>query len=208
MRIILAWAPFFVLWTLFVTAFADGGFAYASLSGLVNTGTAALLGLGVWRLTRSYRWPDRVRVSFYSTHFAVGFLYASIWAASSLLGSRVFLGVPFAEYLAQPYIIFWRVLMGLWIYGGVAGLCYAMRNFRLLEEQKLKALQAEALATKAALQSLRARLHPHFLYNALHSISALIPDEAVDAERAIERLGDLLRYVLEERITSATMRPN
>jgi len=45
---------------------------------------------------------------------------------------------------------------------------------------------------------LRAQLNPHFLFNALHSVNALIRRDPRKAEQAVEQLADLLRYTLDE----------
>ena len=63
---------------------------------------------------------------------------------------------------------------------------------------------AERLArglTEARLQALKMQLQPHFLFNTLNAISALIPDDAKPARRMIARLGDLLRVTLEHEET-------
>src|SRR5262249_36650634 len=57
---------------------------------------------------------------------------------------------------------------------------------------------AEALASAARLDAVRARLNPHFLFNALHTLAALVKFRPAMAEGAIERLGDMLRYTLKE----------
>jgi sensor histidine kinase YesM len=59
-------------------------------------------------------------------------------------------------------------------------------------------MRAEALAAAARLDALRARLNPHFLFNALHTLAALVKLQPAIAEGAIERLGDMLRYTLKE----------
>jgi hypothetical protein len=41
-------------------------------------------------------------------------------------------------------------------------------------------------------------LNPHFLFNALHTLAALVKFQPTMAENAIERLGDMLRYALKE----------
>jgi LytS/YehU family sensor histidine kinase len=46
--------------------------------------------------------------------------------------------------------------------------------------------------------ALRAQLNPHFLFNALHSLTTLIQDDPVAAQRAVDKLGELLRYALDE----------
>ena len=63
---------------------------------------------------------------------------------------------------------------------------------------------AERLAaglTEARLQALKMQLQPHFLFNTLNAISALIPAEAKPARRMVARLGDLLRIALEHEET-------
>lgn len=60
-----------------------------------------------------------------------------------------------------------------------------------------EAEQARHLATEANLAALRARLNPHFLYNALSTIAALCRIAPRKAERAVIRLGTLLRKAIE-----------
>jgi LytS/YehU family sensor histidine kinase len=52
---------------------------------------------------------------------------------------------------------------------------------------------------EAKLQALRMQLNPHFLFNTLNTISALIHDDPSMADRMVVRLGDLLRRTLEHR---------
>ena len=59
--------------------------------------------------------------------------------------------------------------------------------------------QVEAEAN-ARMRSLQARIHPHFLFNALNTISSLIHDQPDEAERAILDLSDLLRSGLRDRV--------
>ncbi len=65
-----------------------------------------------------------------------------------------------------------------------------------LAESRLRTAQAETAATRAELASIEARLNPHFLSNALHSVSALVASDPLAAEEALDRIGDLFRYSL------------
>jgi len=65
-----------------------------------------------------------------------------------------------------------------------------------LAESRLRTAQAETAATRAELASIQARLNPHFLSNALHSVSALVASDPLAAEDALDRIGDLFRYSL------------
>jgi two-component system LytT family sensor kinase len=68
------------------------------------------------------------------------------------------------------------------------------RDFRAseLEQSLLRARLAEA-----QLRALKMQLHPHFLFNTLHSISSLVLEDAAKANNMIARLGDFLRLTLD-----------
>jgi LytS/YehU family sensor histidine kinase len=63
----------------------------------------------------------------------------------------------------------------------------------------------EADAARAQLAALRAQLHPHFLFNALHAVVQLIPVDPRRAVQAAEQLADLLRTSLEEQRDRVTL---
>jgi LytS/YehU family sensor histidine kinase len=67
-----------------------------------------------------------------------------------------------------------------------------LRTWQLAEER------ARSLAAEAKLSSLESRVRPHFLFNTLNSISALIGEEPEKAEKNVERLARLLRFSLDE----------
>jgi hypothetical protein len=72
------------------------------------------------------------------------------------------------------------------------------------DRMRLRATQAERdaevrtrQALRAELTALQSRTNPHFLFNALNTIAALIAEDPAVAERAVERLASLLRYALD-----------
>ncbi|HWX39532.1 MAG TPA: histidine kinase, partial [Blastocatellia bacterium] len=68
---------------------------------------------------------------------------------------------------------------------------------RELQLKELEEERARKLALEARLSSLESRIHPHFLFNTLNSISSLIQEDPVLAERLVERLAALLRFSLD-----------
>jgi sensor histidine kinase YesM len=86
---------------------------------------------------------------------------------------------------------------------GISGYLYEAVRTRLdtttlrLRTAELERERARKLAAEASLASLQSRIHPHFLFNTLNSISGLIQEDAAQAERMIERLASLLRFSLE-----------
>jgi hypothetical protein len=68
-----------------------------------------------------------------------------------------------------------------------------------LREQREQALRAQAAARDAQLQMLAYQLNPHFLFNTLNSIRALINEDRQRARDMVTALGGYLRYALVER---------
>jgi len=68
----------------------------------------------------------------------------------------------------------------------------------LRQEEERRALLETQLA-RAELMALRMQLHPHFLFNTLHSVSALIESRPSEAIRMIARLGEFLRLSIDGR---------
>ena len=83
----------------------------------------------------------------------------------------------------------------------IAHLVFYYQRFR---ERELRSSQLQAQLEKARLQSLKSQLQPHFLFNTLNSISALMLTNVEAADRMITRLGDLLRISLETAGTQMT----
>jgi two-component system, LytTR family, sensor histidine kinase AlgZ len=89
----------------------------------------------------------------------------------------------------------------LWITGVLLYVLSVTFHYVLLAEQasreaQERALQAQVLARDAELKALRAQVNPHFLFNCLHSISALTSADAARAREMCILLADFLRTTL------------
>jgi two-component system LytT family sensor kinase len=84
-------------------------------------------------------------------------------------------------------------------------LFFAVDHWLQLREQREKAREATALAHQAQLQMLRYQLNPHFLFNALNSIRAMILREPERARQIVTELSEFLRYSLNGRGHESTV---
>jgi signal transduction histidine kinase len=89
--------------------------------------------------------------------------------------------------LASQTILYWAIL----------GACRAVHYYARYQERALRAVELEKLLVQSQLQALRMQLEPHFLFNALNTISAHLEFDPRGARRMIEELGELLRCSLE-----------
>jgi LytS/YehU family sensor histidine kinase len=77
-----------------------------------------------------------------------------------------------------------------------SALYFGVKYQRDLQAQQRRTLRAETLAREAQLDMLRYQLNPHFLFNTLNTLRALIGDDDQRAKRIVTELSDFLRYSL------------
>jgi len=122
-----------------------------------------------------------------------------------LLASLIIIGVGLVPVSALPALLGVSLRISALITLGFGGgiTAYEVMRARLeatrteLRAKELERERAEKLAAEARLASLESRLHPHFLFNTLNAISALIPEDPARAEELVEQLAALLRFSLD-----------
>jgi len=85
-------------------------------------------------------------------------------------------------------IVFWVIM----------GVRYTTDYYRRFREGELRATQLEARLAEAQIRALKMQLNPHFLFNTLHAVTALIHTDPQAADTMIARLSDLLRLALDQ----------
>jgi len=85
----------------------------------------------------------------------------------------------------------------LLFFAAIVGVANFLRLQRQTAERQRREAQVEAELAKAHLRRLRADLQPHFLFNTLNAIAALVHTDVDAAERTLNTLSDLLRRSLE-----------
>ena len=74
---------------------------------------------------------------------------------------------------------------------------HAMLYYRDFRASELEQASLKTRLAEAQLRALKMQVHPHFLFNTLHSISSLVLEEPAKANNMIARLGDFLRLTLD-----------
>jgi two-component system, LytTR family, sensor kinase len=85
----------------------------------------------------------------------------------------------------------------VFFYGAVTGTAYSYYYYKNIREKESQMLKMERQLSEAKLTALRMQLNPHFLFNALNSVSMLVrKNENIPAVNMIAGLSELLRHVL------------
>ena len=193
----LAWLP---LLTVYVALYMGAGSppAAAIRTTFLTILPFALLGLLVLRVPGRIPWHDERRATFFAAQLGLAAAYA-LAAAGAVIASwtlEAFLTTGRAVFPAPPVIAAWQAVIGGLIYLAIAGVAYAWQNAQRVREETARAAQADALRARAELAALRSQLNPHFLLNTLHAALGLVQRDPALAERALERLGEVLHYGL------------
>lgn len=131
---------------------------------------------------------------------------AVISAAGSALGGLIVFALDLEPGASLRALLTLSVKLSVYLallVGVVHALVIVLQDRLLTTETKLRTQElqyAEALklASEARLAALEARIHPHFLFNALNTVSSLIPTAPAQAEALLQRLSALLRFCLDE----------
>lgn len=172
---------------------------------LTGTWGAGLLALVVARVVRRLRGRGALRL----WHAPALLLYSAIHTSWNWL-TRTLL-FPLAGLGAYDYgTMSWRYLMELGNdvlgYGVIALAVTYLDQQREKQQQALRMLALEAEVSEARMASLEARLQPHFLFNALNTISGVMYEDVAVADRMLHRLASLLRRTLDQPTGLVTLR--
>jgi signal transduction histidine kinase len=210
----LLWPLYVALWSILSIVEGYQSFALAQLIGRpMPAGQCFALAITMWytlaALAPLLVWVAR-RHPLEPGHWR-GPVLVLLGASAGLALVKVILDLP-VEWLIRPK---WAVLQDrtvleqfqilfsarfviyllvLWL---VLGVAQALDYYRKFRDRELRASDLEAQLALAQLQVLKMQLQPHFLFNTLHAISALVHQDAELADQMIARLGELLRTSLE-----------
>jgi two-component system LytT family sensor kinase len=171
-------------------------YKYALLDGIITNALLMAAGSLIINILRFYL-PYRDRYGY--------LLFLSIIFSVAVVSlSKFYLNMIFSQPADKDYLLF--VSNSNWIRGGISFLligCMAIISvlwYTQEEEQENRQRKndAEKLSKEAELFKLRQQLQPHFLFNSLNSISALIGSDPVQARNMIHQLSDFLRTTLRK----------
>ncbi|MBB4125842.1 hypothetical protein GGR77_001113 [Xanthomonas translucens] len=129
------------------------------------------------------RWLPVVAVSFVTAIYAIRH---GVYAALGLTYTH-----PSWRYLFVYETTKLSVFVGLWL-----GILFGLESHDQWQLQRNRLLQTQKALAEAQLAQLQGQLRPHFLFNALNTVSSVMHIDVARADRLLAALGDLLRTSL------------
>lgn len=188
------WALYAVVTIIILMRAEPVGIDTAAISQLANTVLYALYSFPVWWLVvkkmDNVAWGWKLAVHAVFTPIYAWVHYESVvWiylqSANPNTGNSLF--------FASTWIMFNNAV----IYVGLFAVLHAFRAFQRLRIQEQHAAELRVLAQDRELAALKAQINPHFLFNTLNSISALVKRDPDGTREVIAHLADMFRYALD-----------
>ena len=169
---------------------------------LESWGAWGLVGIGVVGYAQWLRARAIGRGGWILAHMLGGFVASVIYSAiySALVHGQPSIQEPVILQFqtAFPITLIHSSALGLLVYWLVVAGYHGLSVHSRLQLREREAVELERLLTQSRLDSLRAQLHPHFLFNTLHTVSSLIHSKPDLADRVVVRLSELLRASLDQ----------
>ena len=196
------WSAQILGWSTYVLLAAIRGYLLDALNvGLLKfLITTFVLGILLSHLYRLYiiykKWdllplPSLITRILISNIF-IGFIFTLLQAWISdffFIENKKLLVAPYEDVFFLA--INWIVIFILW-----SALYFAVKFLKNYKSEEIKNLKYEALKHEVELNNLKSQLNPHFMFNSMNSIRALIDEEPNSAKDAVTRLSNLLRSSL------------
>ncbi len=192
----LGWTAYAALYALVLSLQTGLFYPFALSSSLLSHYLMALYSLPIWFLTTRVL---AARSWFLQVlgHSLGSATFAWTWHASLLWFFRLLFGEQVWQSAKLFNIKYWLLHEAFIVYGVIVGLFYARRYQRQALAHERQEADLRLHATQMELTLLKGQLNPHFLFNTLNSINALVSSNPEGARQVLAQLAEVLRYSLE-----------
>jgi hypothetical protein len=197
------WGLFLAMQFGFSKAFADGAAAPRrdKLTDYAITVMVVLMGLLLTHYSRPlmarWGWKQMGWLALAPRVLLMAFGLSLAWSVLGYGYSYGIVHLPWPSKYSPGLIFLASVLNGSFLMLGWLCVYFFYHVFERLQRMQVEQLRLAANVKEAELRALKSQVNPHFLFNSLNSLRALIDEDAPRAREAVTRLANMLRYSLQ-----------
>lgn len=211
------WVFVLIAWTLVGLSFTLNYYFFAGHYVAIFKQQPTIVGMLVWELPYWFLWAALAPLIFKITrrypfdrkqwfrnsiiHIAACLLLSFVHRAIYLVLGWLLHVAVYQQFSSIPELyqsdIFFNLPTGFMSYGTFMLISHVVDYYRRYQKEELRASRLKTELAQAQLEALKMQIHPHFLFNTLNSISALLDEDVEAADKMLTRLGDFLRLTLE-----------
>lgn len=212
------WVLVLLVWTLVGLSFTLNYYFFAGHYVAIFKQQPTLAGMLIWELPYWFLWAALAPLIFRIArrfpverdrwfrnsliHIVACLLLSFIHRAIYLIVGWLLHVAVYQQFSSIPQLyqsdILFNLPTGFMSYGTFMLISQVVDYYRRYQKEELRASHLKTELAQAQLQALKMQLQPHFLFNTLNSISALLDEDVEAADEMIARLGDFLRLTLQD----------
>ena len=188
------WWGAWILIQAFVIHHLGWPYSIAFIDSLISNLTLATLGIAIFNTLRFYQ-PRKENYTYLRLSVLLMALFSALitnWIIKAIVKDNH----PYIEKLHEAFPI--RFCYNFLMVSFVSLLNWVWYYFKAEQESDERKNETEKIAKETELANIRQQLQPHFLFNSLNSISALIGSRPEEARKMIQHLSDFLRGTLRK----------
>ncbi|MEO6305683.1 MAG: histidine kinase [Bacteroidia bacterium] len=196
MQLLVALVAWFIIWwglQCFVIFQIFNNLNFAFIDASISL---ALILIGISFIFFIQKYSPAYINNYGSRFICIGALIGGIVFSEKLILNELYYSSDFAEMFNKTLVI--RIVVAFLQITFFSMILWSLYFIRSQEEKNKLNLDAENTLRQAELIKIRQQLQPHFLFNSLNSINALVVSEPQQARKMIQNLSDFLRGTLKK----------
>jgi sensor histidine kinase YesM len=147
-------------------------------------------------LTR-WKWKELGWRAMLPRIFAMSVVLSFLWITVGFGYIYGLLRIPWTAKQPLPIVIFVNSIYGVILFAVWLSFYFFYHLFDRFNRSEVERAQLAAAVKEAELRSLKSQINPHFIFNSLNSLRALIDEDPARARKSVTQLANLLRYSLQ-----------
>ena len=165
-------------------------------------GVWGVLAVAISRMTQRFPMDRKGGMRFLPLYLVAAIFFSLLHLVCNVFISRELLSLFFGQYgsfLSDLQTNFFtRICWRLFVFTVIVIVSHRWEAQRKFRSEEVKVTELRMQLVQAQLEALKMQMHPHFLFNTLHSLCELIHRDVSAAEEMVVRLGDFLRLTLND----------
>ncbi len=194
------WLVIAVLQVFILSLLADTDIATAIIQSLISNISFAVLGAGIWFVVK-YNMPQKNVIHTVLIFFISGIFVVGLWMGFNFVIQNLIVKISNSALSFSNHPLY-QFTTGIFLYTIFVLVYRIMILFYKYAEKARSEEKLLKLVTETKLHALKAYINPHFLFNSLNSVNALITADPQKAREMLINLSEYFRYSLKQKDNS------
>lgn len=172
-------------------------FLFAFTISTFNEVPFIILSFFFWWHVQNLKLSEFAPLRLVFTHIILAFSYSALWLTILTKINYELGGIEGLVAIKIDSFILWQFKEGVMKYIILVGIFYLVEDYKTFQEDKIRQKELKISARESELKALKFQINPHFLFNSLNSVNALVSQNPKSARKMIVLMSDFFRSTLE-----------